>query len=62
MNFGRVLKATREAGGLSLRDAAKLIGISAPALCKIERGRPVDPDTMFTVCFWLMRHGSKKAA
>ena len=49
MKLGDMVFEMREANKLSLRDAAKLLDISAPTLCRVEQGHPVQPDHLFTL-------------
>jgi transcriptional regulator with XRE-family HTH domain len=39
--FGKQVKAAREAGGLTQRDLARLVGIHQPDVTSVERGRDV---------------------
>lgn len=47
------LKERRTAGGLGLRVAAKLIGISPATLSRVERGSLPDLETFRKICRWL---------
>lgn len=50
LKFGDKVFKMREANGLSLRDTAKLTGISYATLSRVERGYSVEPDHFFTLC------------
>src|SRR5688572_14107755 len=47
--FGQMVLEMREANGLNLRDAAKLLDISAATISRVERGYSVEPDHFFTL-------------
>lgn len=47
--FGQMVLNMRENNGLSLRDTATLLDISAATINRAERGCPVDPDHFFTL-------------
>lgn len=49
------LKAKRSLDKLSLRDAAKQIGVSASTLSRIERGQVFDWETGVALCKWLAK-------
>lgn len=49
LNLGDMVFKMREANGLSLRDAAALLDISAATLCRAEQGHAVEPDHFFTL-------------
>jgi ribosome-binding protein aMBF1 (putative translation factor) len=46
---GRAIRESREEQGISLRAAAKAIGISAPYLSDIEKGRRGIPDFIYWI-------------
>ena len=39
------LRSTRERAGISLREMARRIGVSAPYVCDVEHGRRAVPDS-----------------
>ncbi len=48
------VRARRRAEGLSIRQAAKVIGISAPTLSRVERGDYLpERDTLFKLARWV---------
>ncbi len=47
------LKGKRSLDKLSLRDAAKQIGVSPSTLSRIERGQVFDRETGVALCKWL---------
>lgn len=55
MNLSEVLRKWRLMKEFSLRDAAKLMGISAPTLIRFEQGRLPDAGTLAKILNWLMR-------
>jgi hypothetical protein len=50
-DFGTRLREARVAAGLSLRDAAELLGTSTPRLGRVERGVTENP----SLCAWCGR-------
>lgn len=56
--FGMYVASHRRSLGLSLRDAAKLLGVSAATLSRIERAEKPEIDTFVKICKWA--HWSKK--
>ena len=53
-NLGMVLKKWRLMNDLSIRDAARRVGISHPTYARIEWGYAMDAKTMMVVLNWLM--------
>lgn len=54
--FGRRLKAKRDAEGLTLRELARIVGVSFSSLGRIERGDGgTTPDTIRRLSLWLER-------
>lgn len=49
LKFGDMVFKMREANNLTLRDAASLTGVSALTICRVERGKSVQPDHFFTL-------------
>lgn len=49
LKFGGMVREVREANGLTLREAAKLIDISPATIMRAEHGYSVDPDHFFTL-------------
>lgn len=54
-NLGRMLRTYRAVQGWDLRTAAYFIGISAPTLMRIEKGRSMDASTWHIIQGFLMR-------
>lgn len=50
--FGMHVASHRRGLGLSLRDAAKILGISAATLSRVERAEKPDIDTFVKICQW----------
>jgi len=46
MKFSALLKCFRKVNRLSLRDCAKITGLSIATLSRLEHGRPVDQNTL----------------
>ena len=53
-NLGMVLRQWRWASKLSVRDAAKQMGINHSTLCRIEHGKETDSRNTFKVLRWLL--------
>jgi len=51
--LGNLIKESREAQGLSMRDLAAITGVSASTLCRAENGYTLEPDHLFAVMDWL---------
>lgn len=47
--FGEMVYVMRIENEMSLREAAKLLDISAATISRVERGYPVDTDHFFTL-------------
>lgn len=54
-NLGRMLRTYRAVQGWDLRAAAYFIGISAPTLMRIEKGRNMDASTWLKIQGFLFR-------
>lgn len=54
MRLGEILRAWRIHRELNLRHVAKLMGISASTLSRIENGLACDGRTLATILTWLM--------
>jgi transcriptional regulator with XRE-family HTH domain len=54
MMLSEVLRKWRAMRELTLRDASKAIGISAPTLMRLEHGRQPDGKTLSKVMRWLL--------
>lgn len=52
MKVGEVLKQWRLASKINVRDAAKIMGISAATLSRIERGENCDGHTLAKILTW----------
>jgi len=59
-NLGRMLRTYRAIQGWDLRTAAYFIGISAPTLMRIEKGRAMDASTWHTIQGFLFRVTSEE--
>lgn len=51
--LGRLVRQKRSAEGLSLRDAERLTGVSASTLSRLENGKTVEVDKVFSLTHWL---------
>jgi transcriptional regulator with XRE-family HTH domain len=54
MRLGQVIRAWREAQGLGMREASKLIGVPLATLGRLERGKPTESATLARVLNFLM--------
>lgn len=54
MRLGEVMRAWREAKGLGMREASKLIGVPLATLGRLERGKPTESGTLARVLTFLM--------
>lgn len=54
MRLARLLKSWRAVADLSIRDAAKEIGVSTPTLSRIERGEEMNGQTLAKILTWMM--------
>lgn len=54
MMLRKILVDYRNQHGISVREAAKVIGISAAALSRWENGRPISADNWKKILLWLM--------
>lgn len=59
MRLGDLLRCWRLIREVTTRDAAKMIGTTAPTICRIEAGKPVDGATLAKVLKWLMEPNPK---
>lgn len=55
MRVGPILKLWRESKGLTVREAAKLIGLGAMTYNRIERGKSCNADAAAAIIVWLIR-------
>ena len=53
MQLCDVLKQWRWAERLSVREAAKVIGVSSSTLNRFENGKPADQETIVRIMLWL---------
>lgn len=53
--LGLALRSYRLLRDMDLRALGKEIGISAPTLMRIERGRNTDADTLLKILTWMLR-------
>ena len=60
MRLGDVLRKWRRASDITVRDAAKEIGIGFSTLCRIENGETMDGATLAAILAWLMRQIKSK--
>lgn len=61
MNLGVVLKDWRWSNKMDLRTAAKIFGISAATLMRIEMGYDPSGATLAKILIWLMTQRKEKA-
>lgn len=66
--LGDLVRRRRKTDGLSLRDAADQIGVSAPTLQRVETGQPPNSASLIRITEWLqlpveevLRKGKKSA-
>lgn len=59
-NLGVVLRRYRLLGEMQQRDLARLIGISAATLCRMERGHTPDAVTLLKLWTWFLKNGSPR--
>lgn len=50
LKFGDAVFKMREANSLTQRQAAELLGMSYPTICRVERGKPCGANHFFTLC------------
>jgi transcriptional regulator with XRE-family HTH domain len=51
--LGDLIRSRRKAHGLSLREAADQIGVSAPTLQRVEAGQPPNSSNLVRIATWL---------
>src|SRR5687767_4264169 len=51
--LGDLIRSRRKAQGLSLRDAANQMGVSAPTLQRVEAGQPPNSTSLVRITTWL---------
>lgn len=49
LKFGSTVKHMREANGMTLREAAKVLNMAPATIMRAERGYSVEPDHFFTL-------------
>lgn len=54
MRLFKLLANWRWAEKITMREAAKEIGISAPTLCRVEKGEKMDGKTLSKILSWMM--------
>jgi transcriptional regulator with XRE-family HTH domain len=54
MKLGDILRKWRLMSDLTVRDAAKEIGISSPTLSRIEQGISMDGTTLAKILRWML--------
>lgn len=54
MRLGEVIRLWRKMSDKGIREVAKEIGVSHGTLSRIERGEPMEGDTLAKVLKWLM--------
>lgn len=59
-NLGRLIRCWRLIEELNLREAGRLLGISAPSVMRLEQGREVDASTFLKLMNWMMRDSSER--
>lgn len=62
MILGTIIEDWRGKNGLSLRQAAAMIGISHTCLYRLELGNDIDGPTLSTVIQWALNKGPIKPA
>ncbi len=55
MNIGTLLKDWRYAEKLGVREAAKIIGLTAATFNRIERGEDMDGVSLSIILTWLLK-------
>jgi transcriptional regulator with XRE-family HTH domain len=53
--LGRVVRSWREKEGITIREAAKIIGFSYSTLSRIENGLTVDGRNLTKLLLWLLQ-------
>ena len=54
MRLGAMIRVWRAASAISIREAAKQIGVLPATLSRIERGLPMDGKALSLVLAWIM--------
>lgn len=54
MKLGQLIKDWRRMREVTIRDAAKIIGISYPTLCRFENGEEIEGTTLSKILAWAM--------
>lgn len=52
MMIGKMIASYRHANGISVRDLAKIIGVSSATLNRIERCRPCSSNSLAKILLW----------
>ena len=55
MQLGEVIRKWRHCSDLGVREVARMIGISAATLSRIERGEMMDGKSLALVLRWMLR-------
>lgn len=55
MKLGALLRDWRDMNRMTLRDAAKEIGVSTPTLSRIEHDQGMDGKTLATIFVWMTK-------
>jgi hypothetical protein len=59
MRLGAVIADWRWANRIGVREATKLMGVSAATLSRLECGKNCDGDTLAKLLLWLLEPGKK---
>lgn len=60
MRIGNLINSWRRIQDIGIRDAAKMIGMSASTLSRIENGENFDAQTMAKILTWLFAAEPRK--
>ena len=55
--IGGMIRAYRAVHDLTLREFAKLVGVTAPTIMRIEEGRQTDAGTWLKLQMWMLSKG-----
>lgn len=60
MRLGQVLRLWRKMSDAEIREIAAEIGISHGTLSRVERGEPMQGETLAKILAWLLAEGGKR--
>lgn len=60
MILGEVLRRWRQCADITVRDAAKRIGISPATLCRVEQGESMDGVILGKILTWMLSPSEAK--